>query len=144
MEQFGFWLFIGAIVVAGIWSDARKKSDEHETLRRIVEKTGTIDEANLKRLFSQDGYLAEPGQAYRGLRICGTIVMFLGAGIATFALVLMLLGKLFGVAVLLGSMHKGLPVIAVAAAVAVLGLGLFLSSRFATPPPAVSPENPAR
>ena len=47
----GFWIFIAAIVVAGIWKDARAKAEKHETLRRIVEKTGTVNEAQLKELF---------------------------------------------------------------------------------------------
>ena len=33
----GFWLFLAAVVVAGIWFDARKRESDQETLRRIVE-----------------------------------------------------------------------------------------------------------
>jgi hypothetical protein len=40
---FGFWMFIAAIILAGTWSSARKNAEKHETLRRIVEKTGTIE-----------------------------------------------------------------------------------------------------
>src|SRR5688500_15427186 len=40
----GFWIFIAAIIVAGIWSKSRREAEKHETLRRMVEKTGTIDE----------------------------------------------------------------------------------------------------
>ena len=49
----GFWIFMAAIVVAGIWKEQREKAEKHETLRRIVEKTGTLDEAKLKELFSE-------------------------------------------------------------------------------------------
>ena len=33
----GFWIFIAAVVVAGIWGDTRKREIQQETLRRIVE-----------------------------------------------------------------------------------------------------------
>ena len=53
-----------------------------------MEKTGEIDEARLKELFKEDpSDESAPGYAYRGLRIGGTIIMFLGAGVATFFLI---------------------------------------------------------
>ena len=33
----GFWLFLAAVVVAGIWFDAKKRESQQETLRRVVE-----------------------------------------------------------------------------------------------------------
>jgi hypothetical protein len=145
MADGGFWIFIAALVVAGIWSDSRKKSDQHETLRRIVEKTGTIDEARLKAVFADENWPeAKPGYAYRGLRISGTIVLFVGAGIAVFFLVAALLGKVFGLTHMFTDITGLMVGLAVAAGVAVVGAGLFLSSRFATPPPAPTNEPPAR
>ena len=32
LGAFGFWLFIAAVVVAGIWFDARKRESQQETL----------------------------------------------------------------------------------------------------------------
>ena len=36
----GFWLFIAAVVVAGIWFYVRKREAEHETLRRMIDESG--------------------------------------------------------------------------------------------------------
>jgi hypothetical protein len=140
----GFWIFIAALVVGGMWSDARKKSDKHETLRMIVEKTGTVDEAKLKELFSDEPYHAKPGYAYRGLRIGGVIVLFLAAAVATFLCIAITLGKLFGVTAMFNNPSGWIVGAAISAAIAMIGLGLFVSSRFATPPLAVANEPPAR
>ncbi|HUQ08926.1 MAG TPA: hypothetical protein VM146_01330 [Steroidobacteraceae bacterium] len=140
----GFWIFIAALVVGGMWSDARKKAEKHETLRRIVEKTGTIDEARLKELFSDENPEVKPGYSYRGLRVAGTIVLFLAAGIATFFLVAAGLGKLFGTMEMFRNITGLVVGLAVSAGIAVVGLGLFFSSRFATPPSAAGTEPPTR
>jgi hypothetical protein len=144
-DSTGFWIFVAAMVVGFIWSDSRKKAERHETLRRILDKTGTIDEARLKQLFTdEDSVTAPAGYAYRGLRITGTIVLFIAAGIATFFLVAAIFGKLFGLTNLF-DVVTGLAVgLAVSAAIAMVGLGLFWSSRFATPPPGAGNEPPAR
>jgi hypothetical protein len=121
----GFWLFLAALLVGGMWKDSRQEAEKHETLRRIVEKTGSIDEARLKELFNP-AEQSNPGISYRGLRIAGTIIMFAGAGLALFFLLPSLIGHP------IEWWYGGL---AVAAGIALLGLGVFLSSRFADPPP---------
>lgn len=140
----GFWIFIAALVVAGIWHDAQEKAAKHETLRRLVEKTGTIDEAKLKELFDDTQSDSKPGYAYRGLRICGVIVMSIAAAIATFFLIAAGVGKVFGPAAMFDDITHLFAGLAVSASIAVVGLGLFLSSRFATPPPGSGNEPPAR
>jgi len=132
---FGFWMFIAAVVVAGTWSSARKSAEKHETLRRIVEKTGSIDEAKLKELFKEDSEETKPGEVYRGLRIGGMIIMFVGAGMALSFLILVLLGNA------IGWWFGGL---AVSAGIAMLGLGVFISSRFAELPPGSRNDPPVR
>ena len=128
----GFWLFIAALIVGGMWKEARLQAEKHETLRRIMEKTGTIDEARLKELFSKpDSEESKPGYTYRGLRICGTIVMFIGAGMALFFLLPTLIGRP------IDWWWGGL---AISAGVAMAGYGLFFSSRFADPPPGTQYE----
>lgn len=142
----GFWIFIASMIVAGIWSSSRREAEKHETLRRIVEKTGVIDEAKLKELFSpaKDGK-SSAGGGYRALRITGTIVMFIGAVPAIFgtvALIVRTMGPLS---------ESGLPppafvlgALLISACIVVLGAGVFFSSRFAEPPPDSRTEPPAR
>ena len=121
----GFWLFVAALVVGGMWKESRQQAEKHETLRRIVEKTGVIDEARLKELFNPADE-SNPGVSYRGLRIAGTIIMFAGAGMAMFFLIPTLIGNP------IEWWYGGL---AIAAGISLLGLGVFFSSRFAEPPP---------
>jgi hypothetical protein len=156
----GFWIFIAAIVAVGIWAESRKNSEKHETLRRIMEKTGVIDEAQLKQLFkpspSNTWSSKPPGDGYRALRVTGTIVMFIAIGIAAATLIrveifvppppqpqTMVLPN--GRTVLapfhfLAPLHPDDPKagFALAALVALFGAGLFVSSRF-LPPPAPAP-----
>ena len=62
----GFWLFFAAIFVVSAWAKSRREAEKHETLRRIVEKTGAIDEARLKELFIEPPPdESKPGYGYR-------------------------------------------------------------------------------
>ena len=45
LAAFGFWMFIGAATVAGIWDGVRKLYAEHETLRRLSESGKKTDQA---------------------------------------------------------------------------------------------------
>jgi hypothetical protein len=122
----GFWIFLAALLVGGMWKESRQQAEKHETLRRLVEKTGTIDEAMLKELFrAAPGEEIKPGSGYRALRITGTIIMFVAAGLA---IVFVTLG------IVLGD-REAFAALAIAAAAALAGLGVFFSSRFAEPPP---------
>jgi dipeptide/tripeptide permease len=141
----GFWIFIAAIIVAGIWSKSRREAEKHETLRRMVEKTGTIDEAKLKELFSEpSSEESKPGYGYRAARVGGTILLFTGAGIATFVSIAAGLGKLFAVTEMFHDRGGWIAGFAISAAIAMLGLGIFFSSRFCEPPPGTRSEPPAR
>jgi len=92
----GFWIFIAVIVGVGLWAESRKNAEKHETLRRILEKTGGIDEALLKQLFRPardfEGRIRTPGGGYRALRVMGTIVMFVAAGLVAYSLSIAALG----------------------------------------------------
>lgn len=137
----GFWVFTAAAVVASSWSRSRREAEKHETLRRIVEKTGTIDEAKLQELFKAPTEpQSRPGGGYRALRITGTIIMFAGAVPALFGIV----------AAMFGEKSRNPPppdfaigMLSIAACVLVLGLGVFYSSRFAEPPQATRNYPPA-
>jgi hypothetical protein len=141
----GFWIFIAAVVVGGMWSEARKKAEKHETLRRIVEKTGTIDEAKWKELFREaPSEEPKPGSGYRLTRVLGTIIMFIGAAIATFFWIVAGFGKVLGHTRMFDGGEWLIACFAVPAGIAMLGLGIFFSSRFCEPPPGTRNEPPAR
>lgn len=75
----GFWTFIAAIVVAGIWESIRKRDAQHETLRRIIESGQTLDETTIDKLLS----LSEGNkQLDQDLKIGGLICLFLAPGLA--------------------------------------------------------------
>jgi hypothetical protein len=134
-----FWLFIAACVVVGSWEKIRRNAEKHETLRRVMEKTGTLDEARLKELFDPSGpdwMKSVPGEAYRGLRIAGTIVLCIAVAVAVFFLILGQTGVIPRPALIIG--------LSAAAAVSIIGVGLFISSRFTDPPPDGRNGPPAR
>ncbi len=141
MGALGFWIFIAAIVVAGIWSSSRREAEKHETLRRIVEKTGTIDEAKLRELFSAGENASERGEGHRWLRVSGTIIMFIGAVPA-------ILGTMGLLSRFLGFREPApldfvLGALLIAACIVAVGLGVFYSSRFAEAPNRTGNKPPA-
>jgi hypothetical protein len=121
----GFWIFLAAVVVAGIWKETREKAQKTETLRLILEKTGAIDEARLKELFSSAGEgRSKPGDGYRALRVLGTITMFVGAGLAMVFVSLHLFSKIDQLVI----------GVSVSAFIVLVGCGMFYSSRFCERP----------
>lgn len=75
----GFWLFIAAVVVAGIWFDARKRESQQETLRRLVESGQHLDAAMIDKLLAAGG---GPSRPDRDLKVGGLIVIFVAPGLA--------------------------------------------------------------
>jgi hypothetical protein len=134
-----FWFFIAAVVGISAWEKTRREAQKHETMRRIIEKTGSIDEARLKELFapappSQWLQPPKPGSGYRGLRVAGAIMMFVAAGLALFFLILAQTGAIPQTGATIG--------LASTSIVALSGFGLFFSSRFVQPPPNESRNEP--
>ena len=106
----GFWLFIAAIVVAGIWFDARKRETQQETLRRIVESGQHLDPAMIDKLLAAGG---GPSRPDRDLKIGGLIVIFVAPGLAILGWFLSrlqpkILGVMLGVSLLVGLVGIGL------------------------------------
>jgi len=54
LAALGFWLFIAAAAVGGIWDGVRKREAEHETLRRIIESGKTPDQRLIDKLLGTD------------------------------------------------------------------------------------------
>lgn len=126
-----FWLALAAVLISGGWFKARSEALKHETLRRLVEKTGQVDEAQLRLLFTPPPPPPmacqpppAPGEGYRALRIVGVIVASLGIGG----------GLMFWLLDTIEVLPDALIGVAISSGVVVLGIGFFVSSRFAERP----------
>jgi hypothetical protein len=75
----GFWIFLAAIVVAGIWFDARKREIQQETLRRVVESGKEIDAEMLDKLIAAGKGDSRPDQ---DLKTTGVIMISIAPGLA--------------------------------------------------------------
>ncbi|MGB5690177.1 MAG: DUF6249 domain-containing protein [Woeseiaceae bacterium] len=76
IAAFGFWMFIAAATVGGIWDGIRKREAEHETLRRIIESGKQPDQQLMDKLL---GHNKAPE---RDLKVAGLIVIFVAPGLA--------------------------------------------------------------
>jgi hypothetical protein len=115
----GFWIFIAAVVVAGIWNDARKKEIQQETLRRIVESGKDIDAAMLDKVVAAG---RDDSSGDQDLKASGIIMLFIAPGLAVLGYFMgELAEELFGI--LLG----------VSALVAFIGIGMLVASKVTGP-----------
>ena len=110
LAAFGFWMFIAAAAVGGIWDGIRKREAEHETLRRIIESGKEPDPAVVDKL------LGHKKDSSNDLKVAGLIVVFVAPGLAV-------MGYLIGD----GAFQ---PLLGVASLVAFVGIGLLTASRF--------------
>ncbi len=78
----GFWLFIAAIVVAGIWDGAKKRESRQETLRRMVESGQKVDPALMDKLL--DLGTERQDRQDRDLKVGGMITGSVGLGLGGF------------------------------------------------------------
>lgn len=110
LAALGFWLFIAAVSVAGIWEGVRKREAEHETLRRIIESGKQPDQAMMDKL------LGTNKAPERDLKVGGLITLSVAPG-------LVMLGWFVGEDALM-------PLIGVAGLVAFIGTGLLVAANF--------------
>lgn len=110
----GFWLFLAAVVVAGIWSDIKKKESQQETLRRIIESGTEVDDALLAKVAGTDDRLDQ------SLKVAGLIVVFIAPGMALLGFFISLLDSAWL-----------LPLLGVAALIGFVGVGLLVAARYA-------------
>jgi len=106
----GFWLFLAAVVVAGIYFDARKRESQQETLRRVVESGKHLDAAMIDKLLAAGG---GPSRPDRDLKVGGLIVIFVAPGLALFGWFLAklrpeILDVFIGISLLVGLVGIGL------------------------------------
>ncbi len=115
MGALGFWLFLAAIVVAGIWYDARRKESQQETLRRIVESGKDIDPEVIDRVIGK----SETKNTERDLRVSAYITLSVAPG-------LLLLGLFLGMI----NDEARFALMGVAMLVACVGGGMFMAAEF--------------
>ena len=113
LAAFGFWMFIAAVSVGGIWDGVRKREAEHETLRRMIESGKTPDQELVDKLL---GHKKDPA---RDLKAAGLIVIFVAPGLA-------LMGWVIGLA----QPDALMPLFGVAGLVGFVGIGLLTAARF--------------
>jgi hypothetical protein len=132
-----FWFFVAAAVVGGIWKKKHSEALRHETVRLLIEKGQKIDEAQMKELLNPTPTPSpwtmpqpknEVGKAYWSLRVFGTIILFIAVGLGIMCLWRGLMLGFHDMSVV--DIGTGVPM------VAVIGAGLFFSSRFVPKPPA--------
>lgn len=73
----GFWLFLAAVVVAGIWFDAKKRESQQETLRRVVESGQHLDVAVIDKMVNASEGNERPD---RDLKVAGIILFGVAPG----------------------------------------------------------------
>lgn len=91
MEVAAFWIFLAAIIVAAQWKKKHTESMRHETLRLIIEKNPNLDQEQIAEMLTPKHthpdmpmpkpWAPKPGDARKGFRIFGTIVMFVAFGL---------------------------------------------------------------
>lgn len=113
LAAFGFWMFIAAAAVAGIWDGVRKREAEHETLRRMIESGKEPDQAMIDKLL---GHRKKPA---RDLRVGGIITLFVAPGLA-----------ILGWAISFTAEEAFMPLLGVSLLVALVAIGLLTAARY--------------
>ena len=113
LAALGFWLFVAAAAVGGIWDGVRKRDAEHETLRRVIESGKEPDPELVDKL------LGTKKQPARDLKVAGLIVIFVAPGLALMGWVMSLAEK-----------DAFMPLLGVAGLVAFVGVGLLTAANF--------------
>ena len=134
MVTFGwaaFWIALAAVIISGRWLKARREAMKYDTIVRLAEKTGRIDEEQFKLLFPPPGPLPPhwfapppPGNGRMVLRIFATILMVTGAGLVVS--IFLLQGYFTPV-----MRQASVGAFGTAIVLAFLGAGLFIAGRFA-------------
>ncbi len=114
----GFWLFLAAIVVAGMWYDIRKREAQQRTLRSMLESGQAIDEDLVDKLLSASS--GGTARLARELQVWGVVVLFTAPGLALLAwfIALQYAPALY-------------PILGAAALVGFIGIGLVVAARIA-------------
>ena len=133
-----FWIALAAVLIAGGWHKVRREQIKQETLLRLIEKTGRLDEELVKAMFPPPPPPSpwpppwhrppDPTEAKRQMQGFGAVVFAVGVGLAVLATVLKLFGDV-------PKQEAAITWFGIAGLVVMLGIGLFASSKFAMGPP---------
>ena len=116
LAALGFWLFIAAVVAAGIWDSIRKRDAQHETLRRVIESGQPVSEALTDKLLNITGNNKDLA---RDFRLSSYIVWSTAPGLLLFGWIM----SVYIAAQLLPIM------LAVSALLLCVGTGLFVAGK---------------
>lgn len=112
LAALGLWIFIGMVVLGGIWDSIRKREAQHETLRRLLETGKPTDPELMEQLLGSERDKA------RDLRTGGIICLATAPGLVIFGWIMT------GVAPVLLTV-----MLAVAALLVFIALGLLYAAR---------------
>lgn len=110
-----FWAFVAVIIVAGIWDSARKRETQHETLRRMLDKSDALDQQLLDKMISQ---MNGQNRLDRDLGLAGVLTTLIAPGIA-----------ILGWFIAMIAPQAWFPLVGVAGLVFFVGLSLLVASR---------------
>jgi hypothetical protein len=129
-----FWIALAAVLIAGGINGVRREKLRQETLLKLVEKTGQLDEQQVKTLFPPPPppppHVWGPPEYPDGrriLKVFGTVAFSGGVGLAIFSWVLLEIGEP-------GLQDNAQLGFAWAGLVACVGIGLFVAARFVRAP----------
>lgn len=129
-----FWLALAAVLIAGNWLKARGEALRQETLLKLIETTGRLDEEQMRLLCPPPPlpphWFAppEPRDGRAALKVLGTIALSIAVGLAMFFTVLLRFGGP-------EQQERAIVGFACTGLVACVGAGLFVAARFVRPPP---------
>lgn len=101
----GFWFFIAAVVVAGIWYDLRKKQTSEETLRHLIDSDKDLDPELINKILSTADSNENLG---RDLKVGGIVLLFIAPGLTVMGAFLDILDVMMGVSALILCISGGL------------------------------------
>jgi len=129
-----FWIALAAFLISGSYFHFRREKLRQETLLRLVEKTGQLDEQQIKAMFPPPPPMPahvwgppEYPDGRRILKVFGTVLLSIAAGLAAVGCVMLAIGATFREDIVQLSFVWS-------AFIACLGIGLFVAARFVRPP----------
>jgi hypothetical protein len=145
-----FWISVAAVLIAAGYFKVRGEARKQETLLRLVERTGQLDEAQVKLLFPQplppvpgaphqvpNTWGTRPGEGRLTWVVIAAIVGSIGVGL----LVLFTILFNFGTE---PQRQDAIPGFGAAALVTCVAIGFFIASRFCSPAPSERDGGQAR